>query len=466
MFRTLRARLIFSHIFPVLVIIPVIGAIFLYLLQSQVYLSNFTNELTGQAVLISEIAGNYVEIWFDGTRAQEFVNSISTSMNAKVVMIDSQGRLVASSESSDQSKLGQRVLTPDMQKFFSGGKHAEITMSSGTITDVTVPVVSYGRLAGFVRVLNPLASVQSRYAQLREITVAVLIGGLLLGVLLGWVLGNQVVKPLRRTTQAVDELANGQQQAPLQEEGPAEVQLLAKSFNSLTARLKSLEEGRRRLLANLVHELGRPLGAMQSAVQALSTGADEDPQLRRELLAGMDDEIHRMRKLVEDLAQLHDQVMGALELFLTPVDLNEWLPRVCSPWREAAQEKGLTFTTDFPEDLPVVTMDPDRMAQALGNLLSNAVRYTPNGGQVTVSAGAVEKEARIQVEDSGPGISLAEQEQVFTPFYRGKSARRFSDGMGLGLTIAREVVQAHHGDLEIESTPGKGSKFRICIPKS
>jgi two-component system, OmpR family, sensor histidine kinase BaeS len=111
-----------------------------------------------------------------------------------------------------------------------------------------------------------------------------------------------------------------------------------------------------------------------------------------------------------------------------------------------------------------VKMDPDRMAQALGNLLSNAIRYTPPGGKVVLSALAVEKDVLIQVNDSGPGIATEEQSQIFTPFYRGKAARRFSDGMGLGLTISKDLIEAHGGELKVESRPGQGSLFIICLP--
>lgn len=467
MFKTLRSRLILSHILPVLVILPVIGAIFLYLLQSQPYIANANTELTNQAVLLSRIAGEYIDIWLDPSSGQAFVNSVSASMNAKAMLIDTQGRLISSSDPADKGKIGEVIFEPDLSQFFqNGSKQAEIHEKNGTITDVTVPVVTgFGRLAGYVRLDNPLASVFARYQQLRQVTLYVLFGGLLLGIVMGLILANDLQRPLQKTTQAANKLATGRQLTPLKEQGPEEIRLLLRAFNTLVERLRLLEEGRKRLLANLVHELGRPLGAMQSAVQALSTGADEDPALRRELLAGMDDELHRMRRLVEDLAQLHEQVLGTLELNVQPVELPEWLGRISAPWREAAQEKGLSWESDIPAGLPPVEIDPDRMAQAVGNLLSNAVRYTPPGGRVGLLAGVTDSETCIQVEDSGPGISSEEQNQVFIPFYRGKAARRFSDGMGLGLTIAQDLVQAHGGILWVESKPGKGSKFSIRLPR-
>ena len=135
-------------------------------------------------------------------------------------------------------------------------------------------------------------------------------------------------------------------------------------------------------------------------------------------------------------------------------------------WGEAAINKKLDWQVNIPAGLPEVQGDPDRLGQALGNLVSNAIRYTPGGGKVQVSAVQQQDCVEICVEDSGPGIALDEQKRIFQPFYRGKAARRFSDGMGLGLPIARDLVEAHGGALRLESTPCKGSRFLIDLPEA
>ena len=134
------------------------------------------------------------------------------------------------------------------------------------------------------------------------------------------------------------------------------------------------------------------------------------------------------------------------------------------PWEQAAQEKRLAWMEDIPPDLPTVQADPVRLAQVVGNLLSNAVKYTPSGKSVTVSAGATQTEAWIKVSDTGPGIHPEEQEKIFTPFYRGDQDRRIKQGMGLGLSIARDLAQAHGGRITLNSTPGLGSEFTVYIP--
>jgi signal transduction histidine kinase len=225
-----------------------------------------------------------------------------------------------------------------------------------------------------------------------------------------------------------------------------------------------MEKSRKQLLANLVHELGRPLGALRSGIQALQGGAHQDPQLRDELLGGMVEEVQRLHRLLDDLAHLHDQLLGQLELNRQPLALSEWLPRVLAPWREAAQARRLRWSAEIPENLPTLSVDADRLGQAVGNLLSNAIKYTPLGGEVKVAAGSVDEEIWIKVSDSGPGIPLEEQDKVFTPFYRGQQRRRFPQGLGLGLSIARDQVTAHGGRLDLVSTPGQGSQFTIYLP--
>jgi signal transduction histidine kinase len=291
-----------------------------------------------------------------------------------------------------------------------------------------------------------------------------LAGGLLIGIILGWSLALNLSKPIRQVTQAINDLAHGNRQEQIISHGPAEIQLLAQSFNTLSERLGSLEKARKQLLANLVHELGRPLGALRSAIQALAGGAAKDPQLLQELTTGMDDQAARLQHLLEELAQLHDQVLGTLELDYQQVELSEWLPKILRPWQEAARDKHLEWQTEIPSNLPVILADPVRLASAIENLVSNAVKYTPSGGTVIVTTLVEGRELLIQVRDNGSGVLLDEQQKIFEPFYRGNQGRRFKQGMGLGLSIANDLVQAHGGEISLESEPGKGSTFSIHLP--
>ena len=193
--------------------------------------------------------------------------------------------------------------------------------------------------------------------------------------------------------------------------------------------------------------------------------------MRQELLGGLNAQIERMQPLLDNLTLLHGQVLGSLELNRTPTPLAPWLVQVVSLWREAAREKGIVWKANIPLTLPTASIDGDQMSRAVGNLLSNAVKFTPPGGTISVDAriepgaepGAPESFVFV-VRDTGPGVPLSEQKRIFEPFQRGQIEKRFPQGVGLGLSIATDIVQAHGGAIALESSPGMGACFTMALP--
>jgi signal transduction histidine kinase len=294
--------------------------------------------------------------------------------------------------------------------------------------------------------------------------MGILVAGMLMGIALGAVLALNTSKQIMQVAQAVNGLAIGSPKETLPEKGPDEIKVLLHAVNFLVERLNTLEVSRKQLLSNLVHELGRPLGALRAGLAAVQRGAKDDPALLDELIQGMDEEAARLQHLLEDLSHLYGQLSGALELNRVALNLNEWLPKVLRPWQEAAQQKRLHWEENLPGDLPTIQADPDRLAQAIENLTSNAVKYTGAHGTIAITAGVSDHNLWIQVGDTGPGVSPEEQEKIFEPYYRGNQGRRIKQGMGLGLSIAKDLVQAHGGRIVLDSTPGIGSKFTISLP--
>ena len=469
MFRTLRGRLILSHILPLLVVVPLMGIALIYLLEQFVLLPSLTTELKQQAALMVDLTETQRELWNDPAAAQAFVKNAGTRVTARLMLLDHQGNLLASSDAADADRIGQQLDLPDLLRVLSGETvtHQDYSRRlQADIADVLLPVKQSDRqLAGVVRLSYQLTSVYEQFTALRWLVVGVLIIGLALGAVVGWILALNLQRPIEQLTQTVDRLASDQAATPLPEPQPEEFALLVRSFNSLAERLHSLEEARHQLLANMVHELGRPLGALQSGVEALRGGADEDSALRQDLLTGIDAEIRRLRRLLDDLSRHYDQALGPLELNRHPIELNDWLMPLLVPWRESAERKGLHWTLTKASEPIAIEVDPDRLAQAVGNLISNAIKYTPAGGSISIAVEHEPAAAIIQVTDIGPGISPDDQAHLFEPFYRGHTARRFPQGVGLGLTIARDLVVAHGGRLEVKSTLGHGSRFTIWLPR-
>ena len=466
---TLRVRLVLSHVLPLLVIVLLVGITLDYVLETRILLTNLAGELTGEATLVATLASDNPQVWNDPAQAQPFLDHLSPSLAASAMLVDAGGRLMASTDPTDAGRLGQTVdEIPSLAPVLAGEVQVNTAYSwqaQTNVVDVLVPVWGPDhKVIGVVRLAHRLANVYEQFLTLRYLVTGVLAVGLLLGTGVAWSLALNLGRVLQQITQAVHQLASGQRLGPLPEQGPAEVRLLLHAVNTLVERLQTLEEARRRLLANLAHELASPLGALLAAVQALQGGADRDEALRQEMLSGMRETIGLLGRLLDDLTQLHDRVSDTLELERQPVSLIDWLPNVVGPWREAAYARGLNWQMTLSADVPVLEMDADRMAQALGNLLSNATKFTPPEGTVSVEAGVEDSEVWIRVRDTGPGIAPEEEPHLFAPFFRGRTGRRFPEGRGLGLSIARDLVVAHGGRLEMTSSPGQGSCFTIWLP--
>jgi len=467
--KSLRTRLLITHILPVIVAVPLMALALIYILQTQILLANLSNELRAQAVLLVEITSQQAKIWYSSGDAQAFVTRISPQIDAQVMLVDIHGNLLAASDPEEFSHIGKVVNLAGLAEALEGKPSTLVEYNPAMNNDAInmwVPVVDQGhQVLGVIRLNLPIKSLQNKISSTRSLIFWILGGSVLLGALLGLLLALSIERPLRKATNAIQNYSNGLPLNTLPEQGPSELRLLVRAFNSLAERLTLLEDSRRRLLANLIHELGRPLGAMLSAIQALQGGADRNKELRHELLDGMASEIRRLEKLLNELSHLHDQGIGTLELDYHTVNGSEWLTDILVPWREAALAKGLQWQNDISLNLPAIELDPDRIAQVIGNLVSNAIKYTPFDGIIGIRASLQDGEFIFQVQDSGPGIDFDEQEMIFTPFYRGRTSKRFPQGMGLGLTIARDLVTAHKGRITIESSAVSGSTFTVHIPQ-
>jgi signal transduction histidine kinase len=462
MFRSLRTRLIISHILPALLIIPLMGAAMVYVLETRLLLPTVYGNLGKEAKLMAAITRNEPVFWRSREAAQALVDGAGPYLNGRFSIVTLDGHTLASSDTSQASGTSPLVELPDLTNVRQG---EVVELRNGPLAEAIAPVYDgSGREIGVIRMTTRVISLTDEIFQMRYLLGWILLVAALAGLGLGSYLALGINRPIQRVTRSIQALAQGDWQAHVEEQGPDEMRVLASEVNTLVDKLHSLENARRQLLANLVHELGRPLGAIRSAILALLHGADKEPQLSHDLLTGLDEETIRLQHLLEDLAGLHEQVLGKLELNRAPVQLGEWLVSTLSPWEAAARQKGLAWEVDVSPDLPLVRIDPDRMAQAIGNIVSNAIKFTPAGGKVSIDVRSESGQLCIQVADTGPGIPLNEQEKIFQPFIRGSQGRRIVEGMGLGLSIAREIVVAHGGDIKLESTPGAGSRFVLQIP--
>jgi signal transduction histidine kinase len=465
--RTLRGRFIFSHLLPIALVLPLTGVLLVYLLETQIILADATNDLVAQAGLIGRVADQRPAVWSDPRAAAILVAELRPRADTRLDLRRPDGQLLAS---SDPDRGVSQISLPNLPVGGALRSSAPWVRVSGGLLDqalvVLLPIAGRDQqLVGIVELTQTFAGIGSRIWRARMLVLGLTATELLIGVLVGVLLALRLARPIERAATVMTLIADGGRPQPLEAAGPAELRRLSESVNALAARLRALEEQRRRSLANIVHELGRPLGAMRAAVHVLGQRAGDDAATRHELLMGIEQAITGMQPLLDDLALLHGQVQGTLQVRRKPIDLHAWLPSQLATWQAAALEKGLAWHSVLDSQLPVLYADPEQLGRAVGNLLSNAVKYTPAGGAVDVTARTCGEAVCIEVADTGLGIPSEEQSLIFEPFFRSERQRRFPQGLGLGLTIAREIITAHQGHLDLSSVPGEGSRFSITLPR-
>lgn len=460
--RSLRDQFILSHILPFMIILPLAGLVILYLVEAQFMLGQLSRDLEVRAALIAEAVAHQPGLLADQDAARRFIDKIAPQADGEVYLLDASGRIVAADPDlegpPDAALLNAAAQSP---------RTTQVSMTygmTGQTGEAVAPVIDINeQLIGIVGVRETIGGLAATFGPLRRLVLFTILGGMALGALAGYWLAGRLARPIHETTAAVGRIAGGAPTAPLPETGPREMRQLAESVNTLAARLRSLEEMRRRSFANIVHELGRPLGAVLAAIEVLRGSAGADPAIREELLAGVQKELTALEPLLDDMSQLHAEATGNIRLDRQPVALSDWLHEVVAPWREAVLARDLTWVVEIPPDLSEATIDPRRMSQVIGNLLSNAVKYTESGG-IAVYATSTAGEVAISVADTGPGIAAGDRLRVFDPFFRGETPRRTTEGLGVGLAIARSLAEAHGGRLSLESAPGRGSVFTLHLP--
>lgn len=267
----------------------------------------------------------------------------------------------------------------------------------------------------------------------------------------------RLVGPIGEVMQAASRVEQGDYAVRVSERGPRDVRRLARAFNAMTTRLDRNEQQRRRLLADVTHELRTPLTIIQGQLEGLLDGVypRDDAHLDTAL-----EETKVMARLIEDLRTLSLTEAGSLKLERESVDPGGLVADVVAAFSGQAAEAGVRLSADVAPDLPSLDADPTRLREILGNLITNALRYTSRDGTVKIQADANGAAIRISVADTGRGIPAGNLPHIFDRFYKGPDSR----GTGLGLAIAKGLVDAHGGTITAVSAPGQGTTLTVTLP--
>ncbi len=467
--RTLRARIAAALAFTVILTIALAGITFFALER---------NSQRNQALRTLRLVAVPVRAGFvlreqaranprlSGLLTRAFFDSIAQEGNVAVAVLNGDGVVIAEPDvTSSMNLLGQRFPLPD-----PAAPRPLLALREGSLTTtqgrrllyatgyLTAPNAS-NRLHGVAFVVaiptETAAEIAGSFTPRLAISGAL---ALAVALVVGLLLARAATRPLGRVERLAVDVAGGDYGGRLQEEGPEETRLVVRSLNHMLDAVQSSQEAMQHFLADASHELRTPLTAINGFAQALEDGTITDETARARAHNLIQNESRRLLRLVEELLDLSRLEGGQVRLERSPIQAGELLRHVADVFSLRAEDAEIGLAVSAIDDLHLYG-DFDRLEQVFTNLLDNALRYTPKGGAVTLAAGREAGQAVVTVTDTGLGIPPEELPHVFERFYHGKRG-----STGLGLAIAREIVRAHGGTVEIDNAPGAGARFTVRLP--
>lgn len=280
-------------------------------------------------------------------------------------------------------------------------------------------------------------------------------------IIIGILVSRLLTQPLKILTDGTKALTQGKLGYQVKLERSDELGLLANGFNQMSLKLENADKQRKQMTADIAHDLGTPLTVVSGYVQSMQSGK---LSVTPERLAIMQDELKLLRNLVEDLRLLSLADAGQLRLARSEIQPAQLMQTTHNAFLNDANSKGITLKLELPECLPTIEADAERLRLALGNIVSNALRHTPNGGTVTLAANYLEQQIWLEVNDTGSGIPSEQLPHIFERFYRADPHRNPEyGGTGLGLAIAKSIVELHGGAIRASSWLGHGTSVQIAL---
>ncbi len=411
----------------------------------------FLAELVGPGGLVSDLSifyaknGSWADLndfWAQRNR----VITVAPAINVAIVITDLNGVLVSGQNNLDQDNSPMQF--------------------------ERLPILVNGEVKGYVQLRPtdlqpPISGLGTLFAQRVSATLLTftLVTGVI-SIIFGALLSRSLTAPLNRLAEAARLIGVRKQYHPVKVAGTTEVRALARSFNDMTDALGQAETLRRNMVADVAHELRTPLSVLQGNLRAI---LDDVYPMSKDEISALYNQTVVLGRLVNDLHELSQAEAAKLRLNLQPTDLSALIGEQIATFSTIAEADGVELTFSAPPDLPLLIIDPVRITQTVGNLVSNALAHTPAGGRISValSRTTAPQGVSITVQDTGEGIAAEHLPYVFERFYRADASRaRKTGGAGLGLAIALALVEAHGGTLRATSAgiAGRGSTFEIVLP--
>jgi two-component system OmpR family sensor kinase len=449
----------------------VIAAI-LFIINSQVIRalkSNYLDEEAAKSLAnanIIAIAGQDI-ILYNDPNSSSFIRSYSEQMQARILVIDRNGNVTADSF-EENWLIGQTLTYEEVDAALKGEEATGVyDLDTGErVLYAVVPVVREERIFGAVMLVSNLEEIYATLDGISRLITLFSIAGGIFAILVSLFLSNQLADPVNKLAAAVRRVSDGHLDQRVDIDSNDEIGILADDFNEMASKLEETDRTLRNFLADASHELKTPLSSIKVLSQSLIDSQEQDPAIYRDFLQDISSEADRMSALVNDMFEL-TKLQGDIDRSVPLKNQQvEWLlNHIKGLVLGDAKLKGINMQIQAVNTYISWPLNQDLFTHILLNLVSNALRFTPEGGRVTVTADVEGEELVVRVEDTGIGISPEDLPYIYDRFYRvAQDRNRDTGGTGLGLAITRQAVLRHGGTIEVESTPGEGTTFEVRFP--
>ncbi|MCB9110928.1 MAG: HAMP domain-containing histidine kinase [Anaerolineales bacterium] len=455
MLSSLRSRLWLSYAFLIVTALSVVTIVlFISLFRNPLLYRQTTERLKAvQAVLIERSSEP------EAPPTQTLAERSARTFDVRVILFSPDHQVVFDTDAGNASSLGfpkSRIL-PRALPLLRDANGGAWLYSIGKLPDERFVLVATPR---------PRLSILNIFGD--EFMPIITFGGsiaLLLSLILAFLISGWIANPLQRVVNAAGGIPSAEVK-PVEVRGPREVQELTRAFNSMVTRVQASQRSQREFVANVSHEMKTPLTSIQGFAQAILDGTAETEESRQKAAQVIYSESERMHRMVLDLLDLAKLDAGTADLKMSPVNMRALLTAIAEKFTPQSQRADVRIELDIPADLPLMTADGDRMAQVFTNLTDNALKFTPQGGTVSLHAFVEADAMHISVSDTGAGIPAEDLPHIFQRFYQADPARKGgrAHGAGLGLAIAHEIVAAHGGRISVRSNEGTGTSMEVILP--
>ncbi len=464
--KSIYLKILATYVLVILITLAAVGGLQVFIVQAYL-MDSKEKELLVRSKDLADVIKPMLSRGRDPREIIFMLNRADRTLGTEFWVVDQHGIVLVAAADHLYCE-GNALESADLATLRAGKvsvRRGQSQFFNEAVIRAATPLMEEGEFIGAVILYSPVAGINDTITKMKELHFGTAVVGLVLSIIIGFMISRQITRPIVEISSATQSIANGNFKDRVRVSSQDELGRLAESFNNMAQKLDEYDNLRQEFIANVSHELRSPLTSIKGFIDALVEGKPKDEAEKNQYLSIIQTETNRLGRLVNELLEISRFDNDSISLNLEPFPIETVIKRAIATLRPQAAAKQLTVKVAVPAGLPACFGDEDRIEQVVHNLLENAIRYTPTGEKVLITARLLEDKILVEIADKGQGIPPEHLTNIWERFYRVDADRsRARGGTGLGLAIVKEIVEKHGGEVGVDSEEGIGSTFSFSIP--